>query len=619
MAMTTATTTQPAQTEDQVKVLETARTHSDATPKEIAAMLDDGALGPSYVASILDNFHLPEDHDRPESEAARRLDGVSADDGDTITLASPDDVSVDYWKCALCGKADPKPGSIKRHITHSSDDAHEGRGDEWHLLNPVGENTVVLERLMESADYAPVTPDHVDLLWHVYHNAEQGVQEMAAELGIVHGTVLNRLRAVGVEWPETQGEAVPADVWREAIGEVLDAAGIEFDADGCGAPETPDVRSLSKGSTADDTVVGGWYEGDVNNVRNNDLFVTLAESETDDHTDELTGQVDKAQVPDPYVVGDYNRCDEVVVECLPGPDGPKRLNLRLVSDPDGEVVVDRPYVPPEPDDGDDETVRVENETGSYEGPAEGVDGTVTHISEVYGDGTEETQEDDADGGDEPYYDDERIDAYETYWKRVDMVRWLGWKLSRSRASKFDSENSPLAREYNEKMGAKHDSREDCNDLPGNLPAYRRHFEEPAWDYRTEEPRSEGEDPIYLPADFETPDVWDEATFDDIGGDPALEVIEDVQESVHALGEDIAALADRIEEVGDADAPEVDVDLTGLERRLDAIEAAVTDRDTRESGKPFTLHLSADELKLLVKEAPDEVADMALDALAEGAQ
>jgi hypothetical protein len=111
----------------------------------------------------------------------------------------------------------------------------------------------------------------------------------------------------------------------------------------------------------------------------------------------------------------------------------------------------------------------------------------------------------------------RIDLYESYWLYVDGVRCIGPVLRNSAASKEDTDRSPLARHYIHFYEKKEEHKEKCRDLPGNLPKYKEHFEEPRGDVR-KVPREnledlgidweEEDDPIWLPPEYELPSVWE---------------------------------------------------------------------------------------------------------------
>jgi hypothetical protein len=113
--------------------------------------------------------------------------------------------------------------------------------------------------------------------------------------------------------------------------------------------------------------------------------------------------------------------------------------------------------------------------------------------------------------------DGRIDLYEAYWLYVDGVRYVGPVLEQSGATKKDTDRSPLARHYNHFYEKKEAYREKCSDLPKTLPKYKDQFGEPqgsvnqisrdrlddlgiSWE--------EGDDPIWLPPEYELPSVWE---------------------------------------------------------------------------------------------------------------
>ncbi|MFC5133876.1 MULTISPECIES: hypothetical protein [Haloferacaceae] len=110
----------------------------------------------------------------------------------------------------------------------------------------------------------------------------------------------------------------------------------------------------------------------------------------------------------------------------------------------------------------------------------------------------------------------RIDAYEAYWLYVDGVRYIGPALEQSEATKNDTDRSPLSRHYHHFYEKKEEYKETCRDLPGNLPEYKDHFEEPRGDVRKIPEHQltelglgeEGDDPIWLPPEYELPSVWD---------------------------------------------------------------------------------------------------------------
>ena len=111
----------------------------------------------------------------------------------------------------------------------------------------------------------------------------------------------------------------------------------------------------------------------------------------------------------------------------------------------------------------------------------------------------------------------RIDLYEAYWLYVDGVRYVGPVLKQSEATADDEDRSPLARHYNHFYEKKEEHKEKCRELPKTLPAYKEHFEEPRGEV-VEIPRKkldglgieweEGDDPIWLPPEYELPSVWE---------------------------------------------------------------------------------------------------------------
>lgn len=119
--------------------------------------------------------------------------------------------------------------------------------------------------------------------------------------------------------------------------------------------------------------------------------------------------------------------------------------------------------------------------------------------------------------DDPIFD-ERIDLYEAYWVYVDGVRYVKPVLKQSQATKADKNRSPLARHYNHLYRKKEEYKAKCRDLPGSLPKYKDHFEEPKGDVRKIPKReleklgieySPSDDPIWLPVEYELPAVWDD--------------------------------------------------------------------------------------------------------------
>jgi predicted Zn-ribbon and HTH transcriptional regulator len=112
----------------------------------------------------------------------------------------------------------------------------------------------------------------------------------------------------------------------------------------------------------------------------------------------------------------------------------------------------------------------------------------------------------------------RIDLYEAYWLYVDGVRCVGPVLRQSPATREDTDRSPLARHYNHFYEKKESHKEKCSDLPGSLPKYKAHFGEPRGDVQKVPKENledlgielnEGDDPIWLPPEYELPSVWED--------------------------------------------------------------------------------------------------------------
>jgi hypothetical protein len=115
--------------------------------------------------------------------------------------------------------------------------------------------------------------------------------------------------------------------------------------------------------------------------------------------------------------------------------------------------------------------------------------------------------------------DERYDLYEAYWLYVDGYRYTKSALGQSGATEEDTDRSPLARHLEHFYDKKEVYKDKCRDLPGSLPQYKEHFEEPQGDV-SKIPLSdfdkagidweEGDDPIWLPPEYELPPVWEDS-------------------------------------------------------------------------------------------------------------
>lgn len=149
----------------------------------------------------------------------------------------------------------------------------------------------------------------------------------------------------------------------------------------------------------------------------------------------------------------------------------------------------------------------------------------------------------------------RIDAYEAYWLYVDGVRYVGPALKQSEATKNDGDQSPLARHYNHFYEKKEEYKEQCRDLPKNLPKYKDHFEEPRGDVRKiPEHRlaelglgEKGDDPIWLPPEYELPDVWDNS-LDEMNSSELRDLVEKLRDENHQLKQERDELREKLEQV-----------------------------------------------------------------------
>lgn len=112
----------------------------------------------------------------------------------------------------------------------------------------------------------------------------------------------------------------------------------------------------------------------------------------------------------------------------------------------------------------------------------------------------------------------RVDLYEAYWLYVDGVRYVGPVLDQSSATAEDTDKSPLARHYNHFYEKKESHKERCADLPGSLPGYKDRFGEPRGEVQKVSRGKldelgiewkETDDPIWLPPEYELPDIWED--------------------------------------------------------------------------------------------------------------
>lgn len=581
--MAASTTTQAAWTDDQLKVLETARDHPDATPSEVAEKIDDQHITSEYVVSILDGFHLPDDTDKPESEAAKRLDG-NTDNGETLEVSEEDveGLTSIRFRCAICGEVFSQAKRAKSHIA-ASGGAHKNRSatEEPHLVVPVGDTENILRRLNNRPEAkGVVTDDHFKILWALHRNPDASAADLADAIDMSEGTVYNRLKDLGMTGDTGD---TPKDR-AERVAELLEQTGIKFvngsDSDDAesesddSVPITPEeeyedifesfdsaedvpVVDLDIGDTKDNTEVGGWYSGFVNNVEHYGAFVTLAKSGNGNRRSDLSGLVHKSNIPSMYVPTDYSEGDDVIVERLPDEDN-GNLTLRMVTDPDGEFIVDGPLTPPqaaheaaaegegdgtsEASDAATERVRDERGNATYDGPATGLDMTMQSIGDRPNKGTSASDEAEAD-------DEAEAAGLDVLFPDADS--------------------------------------EELADLRGEMQSLNEAL------------RGKGGAYTNLLNRIERPQ-------EQVGEDDHGQELARIRKSLDAVEATLADVEDA--EFGAFDA---------LTTRLDAIEAAVTNKDSRPEDAEFTLHLTREEMKELVREAPEDVADKALDALAEG--
>ncbi|WP_058997890.1 hypothetical protein [Haloarcula sp. CBA1127] len=162
--------------------------------------------------------------------------------------------------------------------------------------------------------------------------------------------------------------------------------------------------------------------------------------------------------------------------------------------------------------------------------------------------------DDGDSDDDSIFGG-RIDSYEAYWLYVDGVRYVGPALEQSEATKDDEDQSPLARHYNHFYEKKEEYKKKCRDLPGTLPKYKDHFNEPRGDVRKiPEHRladldlgEEGDDPIWLPPEYELPAVW-ENDLDEMDKSELVSLVEKLREEKKEIKLERDNLRDQLKQV-----------------------------------------------------------------------
>ncbi|TKX46353.1 hypothetical protein EXE41_10100 [Halorubrum sp. SD690R] len=150
----------------------------------------------------------------------------------------------------------------------------------------------------------------------------------------------------------------------------------------------------------------------------------------------------------------------------------------------------------------------------------------------------------------------RIDLYEAYWLYVDGVRYVGPVLKQSEATKDDEDRSPLARHYNHFYEKKEEHKKKCRDLPKGLRKYKQHFEEPRGNV-VKVPRDrlndlginweEGDDPIWLPPEYELPAVWENG-LENMGQSELRELVRKLRSENDELRDQRDELKEKLAEV-----------------------------------------------------------------------
>lgn len=166
----------------------------------------------------------------------------------------------------------------------------------------------------------------------------------------------------------------------------------------------------------------------------------------------------------------------------------------------------------------------------------------------------ELPSDDGSSNDDSVFDG-RIDRYEAYWLYVDGMRFTSTALGRSAATE-DDDHSPLARHYNHFYEKKEKYKRRCSELPGNLPKYKDHFQEPRGDARQVSKDElddlgisieEGDDPIWLPSEYELPPVWED-DLENMDTAEMRELIKKLRKENGQLRNDRDTLRDQLETV-----------------------------------------------------------------------
>lgn len=367
---------------------------------------------------------------------------------------------------------------------------------------------------------------------------------------------------------------------------------------------------LEPGDSIENTEVGEWYIGEVNATEPWGFFVTLAKADKPGTRQDFSGLVHHSNLPEGFPIRKVEKGATVVVERLSGgKDG--NAALALVQYEDTEILREPPEVIRERAEAAGYDHVPTEETEPREEPVSASDGgyvceecgkefeekkqLIGHMGGAHGE-----RDTDADG---PF--EERVDTYEKYWQWVDKVRWYRDLMRKADVDKEDVHRSPLVREYLLAVSKKFDWQEDAHDLARSLPVYREQFKSPSWPHKQVELK-EDPDPCFVPAGLKEPPVV---------GDVEAEFVaaEDIEKRLASIEDHLDSVSDDAREAVHAARSAGGDNLDNIERQLNAIEAAVTNRDSREEGTT-TLVLTDEQLLKLIREAPEDVAAMAMEAM-----
>lgn len=167
----------------------------------------------------------------------------------------------------------------------------------------------------------------------------------------------------------------------------------------------------------------------------------------------------------------------------------------------------------------------------------------------------------SDSEPETIFGGERVEEYEDYWKAISMVRLLKKSCKALGVAKVkDQGRSPWADHYGHFAGIAYGTddetglKETCDDLDGNLPAYKDEFGEPEgeFDVITKDnaedfglPADEfgdDEDPIYVPVEYDAPEeVWYAEEGEEVDDDAVTGTLEGVSGVGEARAEEALEL------------------------------------------------------------------------------